>query len=110
MAAPVRSASLRAQVTIDASGSYPGGQATLIAMPMMAAPSIKELATLLPSPTYAILMPFQRRFFSRIVNRSDSTWQGWCKSVSPLMTGIVALRAHSSTVRCSWHRITSPSR
>ena len=71
MEPPVRWARSRDQSTIAPSGSYPDGQAMLMAMPMMAAPSSREFATLLPSPTYAIFLPFSRRFFSRMVNRSD---------------------------------------
>ena len=64
-----------ARALIKASGGY------------IAAPSANTSGR--PSPTKAALSPSSLPLSSRMVIRSESVWQGWAKSVSPFMTGIV---------------------
>ena len=45
---------------------------------------------LLPSPIKHSFSPSSRAMCSRMVIRSASTWQGWQKSVRPLITGMEA--------------------
>ena len=52
---------------------------------------------LLPSPLQAILRPAIGPRCSSKVMMSAMSWQGWVRSVSPLMTGTVACSAISSS-------------
>src|ERR1041384_1664173 len=73
-------------------------------MPSFAAATISEAQTLLASPRYATRTPSNRQSRSRIVITSASAWHGCELSVRPLMTGIVAWRAGSSTPSCATGR------
>ncbi len=64
---------------------------------------------LLPSPMKHIFSPSSLALRSRMVMRSASTWQGWAKSVRPLMTGMSAYRASFSTSSWAKVRIMMPS-
>ncbi len=64
---------------------------------------------LLPSPTQATFRSVSAPKCSSMVMRSLSTWQGWCVSVRPLITGMVAWRASSATVSWAKVRTTTPS-
>src|SRR5438046_1356798 len=79
------------------------------ANPSTCAASIQLFAMLLPSPTQAIRFPSHVPSASRTVNRSASTWQGCDRSVRPLITGMEACRASSSTSAWSNVRIMIPS-
>ena len=63
----IRSASFK----IAEFGRFVAGHPTEMWAPTIAAPRRRELHTLFPSPTYAILSPFSFFFASRIVNRSE---------------------------------------
>ena len=54
-------------------------------------------------------LPAQPPRLSCTVSRSARTWQGWSRSVSPLITGTVAKRASSSTSAWAKVRIMMPS-
>ena len=78
------------------SGSNPFGQATASSKCISDAASISELQTLLPSPSQAQRDPASLARCSITVCMSASNWQGWVRSVSPLITGTVACCASSS--------------
>ena len=71
---------------------------------------MSEWQTLLPSPTYAIRSPARLPNRSRNVIASASAWSGCVSSVSPLITGIEACSANSSTSSWSNVRIISAER
>jgi hypothetical protein len=75
-------------------------------MPVSAAASISERATLLPSPMYATGRPSRSPKRSRSVSTSASAWHGWWSSVRALITGADEAAATSSTSRCANVRIT----
>ena len=52
---------------------------------------------LLPSPMKHSFSPSKEPLYSRMVIKSASTWQGWQKSVKPLMTGTLPYWARAST-------------
>ena len=79
-------------------------------MPNRAAIRMSEWQTLLPSPTYAMRRPASVPNRSRSVIASASAWSGCVSSVSPLMTGIDACSANSSTSCCSNVLIMSAER
>ncbi len=65
---------------------------------------------LFPSPIQATLSSLRSTSkFSCMVSRSAMIWQGCSRSVSPLMTGMEAKRASSSTSSCAKVRIMIPS-
>src|SRR2546425_8731505 len=78
-------------------------------MPTMAVPSINELQTLLPSPTYASRRPLSRPLLSWIVKRSATTGHGCSLSSRPLMTETVAFAASSRTLSRRNDRYMMPS-
>jgi hypothetical protein len=98
-----------AAATISALGSCPGGQAIRNRSPRRAEASIREWATLFPSPMNASTVPRSSPRFSRIVSMSPRAWQGWWRSERPLITGTVAERASSSTTSCPNTRAMIPS-
>ena len=57
-----------------------------------------------------IFRPSKLPLCSRIVIKSANTWQGWAKSVRPLMIGMVPFWASASTSDCLYVRIMMPSR
>ena len=65
---------------------------------------------LFPSPIKQSFKPGRLPLCSRMVIRSARTWQGWQKSVKPLMMGIEPYSAKSSTSFCAKVRIMIPSR
>ena len=71
---------------------------------------ISEWQTLFPSPTYASRTPESVPKRSRSVIASASACRGWVSSVRPLITGIEACSANSSTSSCSNVRIMSAER
>jgi hypothetical protein len=96
--------SIGAQLTLTPSPrlsvllNYLGGpeQASESSKPSTAAASIHELAMLLPSPIHATFLPAMPPNSCRTVSRSARIWQGCCRSVRPLITGMSAWRANSS--------------
>ena len=56
-------------VTIHSGGSYPGGQAAVIFIPVLAQPIKRSLHTLNPSPIQARFNPLNFFLCSRIVKR-----------------------------------------
>ena len=76
--------------------------------PKRAAANISEFDTLLLSPTYASFRPSSRPLCSRIVRKSAIAWQGWLKSVRPLITGTLAYSAIRSTMSWAKVRIMMP--
>ena len=64
---------------------------------------------LLPSPMKHSFSPSREPLYSRMVIRSASTWQGWQKSVRPLMTGTLPYWAKASTSSWPKVRIIMPS-
>ena len=89
-----------AAATTAGSGSNPSGVATRTSMPSMPAAVISEWQTLLqPSPTQASVRPSRSPSRSRSVWTSARAWQGWWRSVRPLMTGTQAAAASASTSR-----------
>src|SRR2546425_1948177 len=89
-------------------GSNPSGHARRRSNPSTVAASIQLFAMLLPSPTQAIRFSSHVPRASRTVNRSASTWQGCDRSVRPLITGMVAWCASSTTSWWSNVRIMMP--
>src|ERR1022692_1129508 len=75
-------------------------------MPRRAQLSMRECATLLPSPQKDSFRPARSPKRSFSVSTSASTWQGWYKSLSALMTGTEDQRASSSMVSCEKVRAT----
>ena len=73
-------------------------------MPSLPQPSARLRATLLASPTQASVRPSSRPISSRIVYRSAIAWQGWPKSVRPLITEQVQCSASSTAV---WWRLAA---
>src|SRR3989442_2175042 len=63
---------------------------------------------LLPSPTKATRTLASRPRCSRSVKQSESTWQGWCRSERPLMTGTRAPEARSTTL--GWRKVRAMMR
>src|SRR5438128_1598825 len=63
---------------------------------------------LLPSPTKATRTLASRPRCSRSVKQSESTWQGWCRSERPLMTGTRAPAARSTTLW--WRKVRAMTR
>ena len=87
--------------TTSGSGSKPSGLATATCMPSAPAAAIREWQTLLqPSPTQASLRPSSEPSRSRRVSTSASAWQGWWRSVRPLMTGHVGGVGQLARPRC----------
>ena len=96
--------------TTPGSGSNPSGVATVTRIPSMPAAVIRLWHTLLhPSPTHASRLPSSGPRRSRSVSTSASAWQGWCRSVSPLITGTSAAAARASASACAPARIMMPS-
>ena len=79
-------------------------------IPSFAHATMSEWQTLFPSPRYATRTPSNPPSRSLIVITSASAWHGWKSSVSPLMTGMSAAAASSSTSACAKVRIMIPSR
>ena len=79
-------------------------------MPTFRPPTIREFIMLLPSPIKHSFSPSREPLYSRMVIKSASTWQGWQKSVRPLMMGIEPYLARSSTSCWAKVRIMMPSR
>ena len=96
----IRPPSPRPRATTAGSGAYAAGAATRTSMPVRPAARIRELQTLLPSPTHAATRPSVRPKRSRMVKMSARSWHGCSRSESPLITGTVAWAANSSIV--SW--------
>jgi hypothetical protein len=94
MSAPSRLAQSRTLF----SGFNCGGQASASLNLSRAAAWIQEAATLLPSPVQAIRRPSIGPFASSNVMMSATIWQGWVRSVRPLITGTVAWSANSIKV------------
>src|SRR2546425_5071618 len=63
---------------------------------------------LLPSPMKATRRPASRPRRSRSVKQSERTWQGWCRSERPLMTGTRAPAARSTTLW--WRNVRAMTR
>src|SRR5216110_3356162 len=63
---------------------------------------------LLPSPTKATRTLASRPRCSKSVKQSESTWQGWCRSERPLMTGTRAPAARSTTLW--WRKVRAITR
>ena len=78
-------------------------------MPSLPQPTARLRATLLASPIQANVCPSSLPTNSRIVYRSASAWQGWPKSVRPLMTAQVQCLAISTTVWWRLARTTTTS-
>ena len=64
---------------------------------------------LLPSPHQAMVRPAMAPRCSSKVMTSPISWQGWVRSVRPLMTGTVACSASSSRCASLTVRITMAS-
>src|SRR5579864_2521214 len=78
-------------------------------VPRLAAASMSEWATLLPSPTYAVCTRLRSPNFSSSVKKSAKAWQGCSRSLSALITGMQVCRAISTMVLCSKVRSTTAS-
>ena len=74
----------------DTLGISSRGQARRSSKPKRTAAWIQEAAMLLPSPTQATDRPaIGPRCYSKVITSAIS-WQGWVRSVRPLITGTVA--------------------
>ena len=79
-------------------------------MPSVAPISASEWYTLFPSPTNASGTPRRSGPSTSVaVNRSASAWHGCSRIVSPLITGIEARAASSTTTSCGPVRAMIPS-
>ena len=68
--------------------------------PSFTAVWITEWQVLLPSPTNVNVRPCSDGHFSVRVKKSDSAWHGCTLSDNPLMTGMSAAAARSSSTLC----------
>ena len=102
----------RATTSLNASGSSkPIGDATRTCAPSIAAACASDVATLLPSPTNAIVRPRRLPHVSISVRQSASAWQGCSSSVSALTTrSRGAAAANSSSRACAYVRTTAADR
>jgi len=100
-----RAPSPRAQPRISAGGESSGGQARRSVKSKRAAAWIQDPAMLFPSPDHATVRPrIGPRCSSKVIT-SAITWQGWVRSVRPLITGTVACSAISISRACEVVRI-----
>src|SRR5207302_6770221 len=89
---------------------YDSGLATCTCTPSIAAAWTSDVATLLPSPTYAIVRPRSVPSRSRTVRKSAMAWHGCSSSVSAFTTcRRRAEAANSWSTFCENVRMTTPS-